>query len=307
MVLSVSLAGAKARASFPPCSTYAQGFPTDITFSEGIGFLTQSTAEIHAPFEITAHEAAHQWWGNILVPGKGPGGNILAEGTAHFSTILLVEEAKGENARIDFCKRIEASYGKSRQADSERPLVKIDGKRPGDTTVTYDKGGWVFWMLLNQMGRERTLEGIQSFIKANHGQTDHPVLQDFVEAMRPFAADPAAFDAFTHQWFFEVVLPQYRLGEPAKVKSGESWKTTVRIENIGTGRMPVEIAATSGERFGKDGKPSKDYRDSRTTTTLGAGESKEIVIESPFDPEQIIVDPDAKVLQLQRKNAVRKF
>ena len=32
--------------------------------------------------------------------------------------------------------------------------------------------------------------------------------------MRPFAADPAAFDAFTHQWFFEVVVPEYRLHRP---------------------------------------------------------------------------------------------
>jgi len=292
---------------FPNLATYAQGFPTDITFSEGVGFLTQSSPEIHAAFEITAHEAAHQWWGNILVPGRGPGGNILVEGTAHFSTILLVEETKGENARIDFCKRIEASYGKSRQADSERPLVKIDGHRPGDTTATYDKGGWVFWMLLNQMGRERALEGIQSFIKAYHGNPDHPVLQDFLAAMRPFANDPAVFDAFTHQWFFEVVVPEYRLYEPTKAKSGESWKTAVRIENVGTGLMPVEVAATRGERFAKDGSPAADYRDSRTTITLGAGESREIVIESPFDPERIVVDPDAKVLQLQRKNAVSKF
>ncbi|HKI20552.1 MAG TPA: M1 family aminopeptidase, partial [Isosphaeraceae bacterium] len=292
---------------FPNLATYAQGFPTDITFSEGIGFLTQSSAEIHAPFEITAHEAAHQWWGNILVPGKGPGGNILAEGTAHFSTILLVEEAKGENARIDFCKRIEASYGRSRQADSERPLVKIDGKKPGDTTVTYDKGGWVFWMLLNHMGREETLAGIQSFIKAYHGNPDHPVLQDFLAAMRPFAADPDAFDKFTHQWFFEVVVPEYRLHDPTKVKDREGWKATVRVENAGTGLMPVAVAATRGERFAKDGSPSPDYRDSRTTVTLGAGESREIVIECPFDPEKIVVDPDAKVFQLQRKNAVTKF
>ena len=40
---------------FPNLATYAQGFPTDITFSEGVGFLTQSTPEIHAAFEITAH------------------------------------------------------------------------------------------------------------------------------------------------------------------------------------------------------------------------------------------------------------
>ena len=174
---------------FPNLATYAQGFPTNITFSEGIGFLTESSPEIHAAFEITGHEAAHQWWGNILTPGKGPGGNILSEGTAHFSTILLVEQVKGLNARIDFCKRLEASYGRDRQADSERPLVKITGERPGDTTVTYDKGGWVFWMLLNQMGREKALAGMQAFIKTYHGNTDHPVMQDFLATMRPFAAD----------------------------------------------------------------------------------------------------------------------
>ena len=201
---------------FPNLATYAQGFPTNITFSEGIGFLTKDSPEIHAAFVITAHEAAHQWWGNIVTPGKGPGGNILSEGTAHFSTILLVEQVKGLNARIDFCKRLEDNYGKSRRADSERPLVKTDGTRAGDTTVTYDKGGWVFWMLLNHMGRERALKGIQAFFKTYHGNPDHPVLQDFLAAMRPFAADPAAYDAFTRQWFFEVVVPEYRLHEPRK-------------------------------------------------------------------------------------------
>jgi len=125
---------------FPALATYAQGFPTNISFSEGVGFLTASTPEIHFAFEITAHEAAHQWWGNILTPGKGPGGNILAEGMAHFSTILLVDQAKGPGARIDFCKRLEANYAKSRRPDAERPLVKIDGSRSGDTTVTYDRG-----------------------------------------------------------------------------------------------------------------------------------------------------------------------
>ena len=48
---------------FPSLATYAQGFPTNITFSEGIGFLTESSPEVHVAFEITGHEAAHQWWG----------------------------------------------------------------------------------------------------------------------------------------------------------------------------------------------------------------------------------------------------
>jgi ABC-2 type transport system permease protein len=292
---------------FANLATYAQGFPTNITFSEGIGFLAYRTPEIHSAFEITCHESAHQWWGSIVTPGRGPGANIVAEGTSHFSTILLIEQVKGLNARIDFCKRLEANYGRSRQVDSERPLVKIDGDRPGDPTVTYDKGGWVFWMLLNHMGRERALAGIQAFMKTYHGNPDHPVLQDLVAAMRPFASDPSAFDAFTRQWFFEVVVPEYQLTEPRKTAKGSAWDVKVRIQNVGSGTMPVEVAATRGERFAKDGSPSPDYREARTTLTLGKGESGDPTFSCDFEPDRIIVDPDAKVLQLRRKSAVTKF
>jgi len=61
--------------------------------------LTRSDPRSEAAFVVTAHEAAHQWWGNLLVPGKGPGGNVLAEGMAHFSTILLCEQVRGPRAR----------------------------------------------------------------------------------------------------------------------------------------------------------------------------------------------------------------
>jgi ABC-2 type transport system permease protein len=292
---------------FPNLASYAQGFPTNITFSEGIGFLTSSTALNHAAFEITSHEAAHQWWGNLLSPGKGPGGNILSEGMAHFSTILLVEQAKGPHSRIDFCKRIEAIYARSRQADSELPMVKITGERPGDTTVTYDKGGWVFWMLLNQMGRARALSGIQAFIKTYQGNPDHPVLQDFLASMRPFAADGAAFDAFTRQWFYEVVVPEYLVHDATWAMQGQNWQVNARLENTGSGVMPVEVAATRGERFAKDGSPSPDYQEARAVVVPGKGESKNVVITCPFEPEQIVVDPDAKVLQLRRKNAMARL
>jgi ABC-2 type transport system permease protein len=292
---------------FPNLASYAQGFPTDITFSEGIGFLTESTPQIHAAFEITAHEAAHQWWGNILVPGKGPGGVLLAEGTSHFSAILLVEQVYGLNARIDFCKRLEASYATDRQADSERPLVKLESDRPGDVTAIYDKGGWVFWMLLDHMGRDRALEGMRAFFKEYHGNPDHPVLQDFLAVMRRFAADREAFDAFARQWFHQVVVPEYRITSPTKALKGSSWELTARVENAGTGRMPVEVAAARGERFAKDGSPDPQYREVRTTITLDRGEARDVLIACPFEPDRVIVDPDAKVLQLRRNSAPAKL
>jgi aminopeptidase N len=292
---------------FPAMSTYAQGFPTDITFSEGIGFLTRQEKTGNAPFTVAAHEAAHQWWGNLLLPGKGPGGDLLSEGMAHFSTILLIDQIKGPSARIEFCKRIEENYGDSRQVDSEKPMVKIDGSKPGDNTVTYDKMGWVVWMLLQQMGRDNLMRGLKDFQTAYDENPDHPVLQDFTAFLRPYAADSAAYDAFVKQWFHEVVVPEYRLADAKKTGSGGAFDVTVSVTNKGKAVMPVMIAAAKGERFDDKGVAKADYKDARTGITLGAGETKAVTVHCDFEPDRVVVDPDALVLQLRRKTAVAKL
>jgi ABC-2 type transport system permease protein len=323
---------------FPGLAGYAQGFPTNITFSEAIGFLTKSDEKSGAAFVVTAHESAHQWWGNILTPGEGPGGDVLSEGMSHFSTMLLEEQVKGARDRIEFCTRIEKQYGDDRQMDSERPLVKIDGSKAGDETVTYDKGGWVFWMLMNRMGREPMLAGLREFVSKYKDGPDYPVLQDFVASMRPFAPDSVSYDDFVDQWFFHVVVPEYKLsgarrteieattaelgasadsagdaggvatdGTAAGASAAERWNASVHVRNVGSGRMPVEIAAVSGERFEKDGKTSATYREVRGSVTLGAGEEADVSIDCDFRPERFVVDPDARVLQLQRKSAVAGF
>jgi len=304
---------------FPGLANYAQGFGTNITFSENIGFLTKNDEKSNATFMVTAHETAHQWWGNILTPAEGPGGNLLSEGMSHFSTLLLFEQVKGARARMEFAKRIEAHYADNRRPDDERPLYDIDGGRASDETVTYDRGGWVFWMLYDFMGRERALEGYRHFIRTWSVGRDHPALQDFVASMRPYAPDAVAYDAFVKQWFEDRAMPQYRLRDAATVATAEGYEVTVTVRNIGTGRMPVEVAATAGERWpssarkvpvavggaepeGADATPP--YREARTTVDLGAGESKRVTIRCDFEPKRVVVDPDVRVLQLNRQLAV---
>jgi len=162
-------------------------------------------------------------------------------------------------------------------------------------------------MLLDHMGRERALDAMRAFFKEYHDNPDHPVLQDFLAVMRRFAADREAFDAFARQWFYQVVVPEYRITSPAKALKGSSWELTARVENAGTGRMPVEVAAARGERFAKDGSPDPQYREVRTTITLGGGKARDVLIACPFEPDRVIVDPDAKVLQLRRNSAQAKL
>ncbi len=57
-----------------------------------------------------------------------------------------------------------------------------------------------------------------------------------------------------------------------------------------------------------DGQPfTPTDHEARVRAILGKGQSRELTITCPFEPESIIVDPDAKVLQLQRNNAFVKF
>jgi len=297
---------------FPALATYAQGFPTNITFSEGIGFLTKSDPKTNLAFLVTAHESAHQWWGNMLQPGKGPSGDILSEGMAHFSTELLIDQVKGERDALEFRKRIESRYGDRRRADAERKLLRLDGSKEGDETVTYDKSGWVFWMLMQRMGREATLRGMKDLIAAYSGNPDHPVLHDFVVHMRRYAPDTASYDDFVKQWFDTVVVPEYRVHDAKTVAApGGGWITTAVVENVGTGRMPIEVAAVQGERFPSDStkkaKTAQPYQAMPDSLTLGSKEKGSVSIRTSFKPERVVVDPNVRVLQLRRQSAEAKL
>jgi hypothetical protein len=135
--------------------------------------------------------------------------------------------------------------------------------------------------------------------------SDHPVLQDYLAIMRRHAPDKAAFDAYVHQWFYDVVVPQYLVEDAKAVATpGGGWTVEARVKNVGTGTMPVDVAAERGDRF-PHGKAVRatPYADARTTVTLAAGQELAVRIPCRFKPEKLVVDPDVHVLQLERKKA----
>jgi ABC-type transport system involved in multi-copper enzyme maturation permease subunit len=322
---------------FPGLSSYAQGFPGNITFSESIGFLAHQSAPGDADTVdfIVAHEAAHQWWGNILTPGKGPGGNVLSEGMANFSAALLIEQVRGPKTRRALLKKFEQEYVQGRNPDRERPLNKVDGSRPGDGTLIYNRGGWVFVMLLEQMGRERMLAGLRDFIERFKRGPDFPLIEDLVETLRTHAEDPAAFDEFVSQWLLGKVLPEFQLDDVQRETDAEGRQVvTGKITNIGTGRVAVDvalefseekpgpgsIATQAGDAAGtaaekpdpveagpEDAKSADETRKpgSMQTVQVGPGETVTWRLTSAEVPKEVVVDPDVKLLQLGRKLAKR--
>ena len=63
------------------------------------------------------------------------------------------------------------------------------------------------------------------------------------------------------------------------------------------------IAATAGERFPRERTKENEWRVARATVTLGAGESGDVTLPCDFEPKKLVVDPDVRVLILERSKA----
>ena len=132
---------------------------------------------------------------------------------------------------------------------------------------------------------------------------DHPLLEEYMAIMRKHAPDPAAFDAFVKEWFFGTVVPQYLISHAEAVRVVDGGEVRARIKNVGTGRVPVQIAATRGERFAKQRTAANAWSESRAQLTLGEGEERSVMLRCSFEPQKLVVDPDVRVLSLERQKA----
>jgi hypothetical protein len=165
-------------------------------------------------------------------------------------------------------------------------------------------------MLMEQMGREQMLQGLQEFIRNFKDGPDFPLIEDLVETLRPHATDPTAFDTFVNQWLLGKVLPEFRLADVTQTSTAEGQHTvTGTITNTGTGTVEVEVAlvppATDSPQQGATPEVGDQSREpgSLQRVTVGPGESVPWQLTSHFTPAEVVVDPDVKVLQMGRKLA----
>ena len=322
---------------YPNVNTNARSYPTNIAFSESAGFL----ARPGGAFTVVAHEAAHQWFPHILVPGEAPGADVFIEGKAQYATLLLHDSERGLKSRIDFSKKMEQDYLSQRRFDGENPLFQIinDGSSAVESTI-YNKGAWVMWMLHNLMNhgglmnqtehmnqtdsitaQDPMLIGLRHFIEEhrpqnqpspNHNQKevtpkqDFPTLQDLTAALRPYAPDTLAFDQFVWEWFSTVVLPEFEWNDIQLVENDGVWHVSATLTNVGTGTIELTVAAEKGARFNSN-QGSSTFHEARTLISLSAGQSKKVELKFGFRPDRILVDPDAVVLQLNRGRSVHVF
>ena len=279
---------------FAALITRAQGFPSNLTLSEDMGFTTATAPDERLPTIIVAHEAAHQWWGNLLTPAAAPGADVLIESMANHATLRLLEAEHGDEARRRFALQLEQRFHERRLDGPEHALATITAvTSSADETAVYDKGALVLWMLERHLGRDAWQRGVRGFFKQHRGADRLATLSVFTAALRNEATDTAAFDDFIKQWLFGTGLPEFQIRDARVSRHGLGWRLDAVIANIGGADARVTLAARG---------PATAM--AKTQEVLLPAESqRRIRFDVPFRPVQVVVDPNAHLLMLNRGNA----
>lgn len=192
--------------------SYFQGafaLPGLIVMSESFGFQLRVLEEDDPPFQVTAHEVAHQWWGHQVVPAAGPGARLVGETISQYVSSRVLEEMRGEEAKEAFLRRQLRRYllGRSRSAQRETPLVRV-----GDSSYLHSgKGAVVMNALAGLLGPEAVDRGLGRFVSTyRRGGPPFPLAEDLVRHLERSA--PAERSGLVREALREIVLFDHGLG-----------------------------------------------------------------------------------------------
>lgn len=149
---------------FPRYVRDATSFPGVIAFSEALGFNARLDGEeaIDFPFYVTAHEVAHQWWGQQLVGANVQGVGMLHESLAQYVAMMVYEREHGrEKTRrvleneLDWYLR-----GRAGERGVEAPLALVERQ----DYVYYHKGALAMYALRDAAGEEPLNQALARYL-----------------------------------------------------------------------------------------------------------------------------------------------
>ena len=170
---------------------------------------------------ITAHELAHQWFGDLLTCREWSHGWLNESFATHFDS-LFVEHYRGHDAfRYDVSQKA-ANYFQEDARDYRRSIVENIYREPIDIfdRHLYERGSVVLDMLRTELGDELWWKAINHYVEA-HRASD-VLTSDLQRAVEQ--ATGRNMDAFFQQWVWKGGHPEF--------KASTSWDGAAKIASV---------------------------------------------------------------------------
>ena len=206
-------------------------FPATVPVYESIFALDRrNPAHFDAVAMLTAHEVAHQWWGQQVLGARMEGSGLLIETLAQYSALTVMRRLQGDAEIRPFLQFQRDRYlaGRRTQVAAEQPLVSVG---PGQDYVAYGKGPLAFYLLQQRIGEEAVNRALRRFVQRyRFTVAPYPRSLDLVGMLRAEAKTPQDQTLIT-DLFERITLYDLKVGAPtARKRADGKWDVTVPVE-----------------------------------------------------------------------------
>jgi hypothetical protein len=303
---------------FPGQVRDATSFPGLLAFSEALGFNARLDGQepIDFPFYVTAHEVAHQWWGQQVVGADVQGVGLLHESLAQYSALMVLEAEVGRE-RMRRLLRYELDWylrGRAQERGAEPPLARA-GRQD---YVYYHKGALALYALRDAVGEARLNRALaRYFSRFALAGPPYTTSRDLLAEIRPLV--PAESGQLIEDLFERVTLYDLRIAAATATERPDGhYLVRLRVEGR---KLRAGGADGTDASEGEHEIPLDDRIDIEVT---GEGETAEgggpvLVLESRrlraspavFElvvgrrPARVAIDPYSKLIDRNRGDDVR--
>ncbi|MDP9192825.1 MAG: ABC transporter permease subunit, partial [Acidobacteriota bacterium] len=291
---------------FPRYVRDGTAFPGLIALSESMGFNARLNGEeaIDYPFYVTAHEVAHQWWGQQLVGANVQGVGMLHETLAQYSALMVMEAELGRQKMRGVLEYERDWYlrGRAGERGVEAPLALAGGQ----DYVYYHKGALAMYALRDAVGEVRLNQALSRYLsRAAFAEPPYTTTRELLEEIRP--AVPAGWEHMVADLFETITIFNIKVAAATSTERADG-TFLVRVEleahklrADGTGaerEIPIDDwidIAVVGEEGGTLLLERRRIRVSPVAL--------EIVVNQR--PARILIDPYSKLIDRDRGDNAR--
>ena len=201
---------------------------------------------------LHAHEAAHQWWGN-LVTASSYQDEWLMEALANYSAMMFLEKRKGRKALeevLDEYRQHLLVESEGRTIESAGPIVwgtRLVSSRSTNSwrAILYEKGAWIIHMLRVRMGDAAFMKMLNAVAQRNrHGRISTDGFRLLAAEFLPKGSEDPQLENFFEQWVYGTGIPSVKLADSVRGRPRDRVSGSIQQTNVDEDfsiAVPVEM------------------------------------------------------------------
>ena len=217
---------------FPRYASFAQAFPGTMPYGEGIGFIADlrdvKEEDIDQVYYVVAHEMGHQYWAHQICGAGMQGSELMSEGFAQYSALMVMEKEYGKDKMKKFLKYEMDGYlrGRSNEFEAERPLMRTESQG----YIHYQKASVVMYYLKEMIGEHKVNTALRSLLDTfAYKQPPYPTSLSAVRAFK--AVTPDSLHYVINDLFETITLFSNYLVEGSYREIGREYEVTLKTNS----------------------------------------------------------------------------